>query len=148
MLNKNRMMVFKNKGKDQEVSGSPFPPSGEVTESLARQKLSAADSRRSHVRRPARCHLFPPRTCACVYTCELFRFPPDFSLSSLFLPYLFLPLISFYPFCYLIFLSFRVLYFFVHFISLLPFLFFSFTFFSPLNYCLLSSLLFYLLLLL
>lgn len=91
------MMVFKNKGKDQEVSESPFPASGKVTESLARRKFSAAESRRSHVRRPARCHLFPlGRVRACVYTCELLRFPPDFSLSSLFLPHL-LSLFIFFP---------------------------------------------------
>lgn len=39
MLNKNRMMVFKNKGKDQEVSESLLLSHGEVIEFLARWKL-------------------------------------------------------------------------------------------------------------
>lgn len=56
MLNKNRMMVFKNKGKDQEVSESLLPPLEEVIEFLARWKFFAGASRRSRIRRSAWCH--------------------------------------------------------------------------------------------
>lgn len=148
MLNKNRMMVFKNKGKDQEVSKSSLLLNGEVTEFLARYKLSVGESRRSHVRCPARCHFSPLNSCV-RYTSELLRFPPDFFLSLFFLPfYLFLPLIFFYPFCfYSFFLSA------LH-TSLIAVLSLNFRFSFPsllfffLIYRLLSSLLFYLLLLL
>lgn len=58
MLNKNRMMVFKNKGKDQEVSEMSLPLGGKVTEPRARRRLSVEESRRFHTRRLARCHFF------------------------------------------------------------------------------------------
>lgn len=143
MLNKNRMMVFKNKGKDQEVSESLLPPLEEVIEFLARWKFFAGASRRSRIRRSAWCHSPPPSPLpsklvrACVYTRTAF-------LS-----------ISFYPFpfrtspsCLLLslcicsfFFSFRLPYF-SHYATLSLF-FPSFSFpliFFPLNLSLVSSL--------
>lgn len=88
MLNKNRMMVFKNKGKDQEVSESSLPLYAEAIEFLARWKLFTGESRRSRVRRPARCH-FSPNSYVRSYVRTAPLFPPHFSLS-LFHPYHFL----------------------------------------------------------
>lgn len=96
MLNKNRMMVFKNKGKDQEVSESLLLPRREVIEFLASWILFARASRRSRVRRPARYRFPSPPPPdlmrACVYancTCEL-CFLPDFYPFSSFISHLFL----------------------------------------------------------
>lgn len=108
MLNKNRMMVFKNKGKDQEVSESLLLPRREVIEFLAPWILFARASRRSRVRRPARYRFLSPLppdlVRACVYTnctCEL-CFLPDFYPFSSFISHLFL---SFFLYLLFFFLS-------------------------------------------
>lgn len=107
MLNKNRMMVFKNKGKDQEVSESLLPPLEEVIEFLARWKFFAGASRRSHS--PFCVMPFPPvsspletRACVHAFIRELLCLPLDFFLS-LSLPHLsllspFIPLHLFFFF--------------------------------------------------
>lgn len=144
MLNKNRMMVFKNKGKDQEVSESSLLSDGEITEFLVRWKLSVGESRRSHIRHPARCH-FPPPELVHAFIC-LNCFPPAFSLS-LFLLYLFLPLIILSFLCFILFFFLISIYIFhCHFIPSLSFLFLTFYFFF-LNLPLVFSLVLLLLLL-
>jgi len=131
MLNKNRMMVFKNKGKDQEVSEFSLPSNGEVTEFLARWKLPVGKSEYFPQSPPCSVPFFsPPRTRACVYTCELLRFLSDF-FTSLFLPFcISLSLVSLYSFhiysffSAFLFLSIAVLS--LHFPSFsIPFIFFS-----------------------
>lgn len=133
MLNKNRMMVFKNKGKDQEVSESSLPPLEEVIEFLARWKFFAGASRRSRIRRSAWCHSPSPSPLpsklvrACVYTRTAL---PSSRFLSIPFPSAPLSLVSFYPFASVLFFSFRLPYF-SHYATLSLF-FPSFSF--PLNF--------------
>lgn len=145
MLNKNRMMVFKNKGKDQEVSESLLPPLEEVIEFLARWKFFAGASRRSRIRRSAWCHSPPvsspleTRACVHAFIRELLCLPLDFFLS-LSLPHLsllspFIPLHLFFFFLSVSHISpITPLYPFSFFPSPSPLIFF------PLNLSLVSSL--------
>lgn len=156
MLNKNRMMVFKNKGKDLEVSESLLYQTDGLAEPLRaiRNYILLAKTRAS--RRPRVrllftiwCHFFffPPRTRTCtrIYVANCSSLFPLFSSCS-FLSVFLLLFPSFPPFFFFSLLSaFHIVssatfYLYIFFpISLLLLLFFLFLFYPLLSSILLVA---------